>query len=703
MRLFIRGWYNKVRPEAYKTKYIDVFEAYKRVGNTTHLTGLTEFTHSDQYKEKYFNSRVNRYAVMGKVRKFRKYRNVFKNGKLVCESRVVDLSKQKLSRIIRRESGKPYHYYSALPLPINSVSRIVGVVSKRKSSFRYNPHYEPDYEAKEILRKNNESYLNYTNDHGSAVLPGAWRFTSINLVDMCTPNGTGFTVDQMLKGIKSRRGLELRLPKVGQYDPSYILGLGVNPKANPGVNTSRVFGTRRNTSTGFTKGSAYNLAKAMMRGTLVFDKSLIHVGGREKRNNFPLFGRKDAKSRITCGQEDVPTLIGQSLVTPFNKSLQMMNTGFNWGGRINGRSNFKQLVNMLDCSDDDNFTNANTDFNGHDNKVDENKIVVAFALLRICFPPGKGIDNMFYYALSGMVFKRLVLPESGLIYEVTKGVLSGHSFTSIITTICAFITLSTSVNDSIRAEDKVKVRLQGAGDDWIMKLPKYGLHILRDYVNKYSGNTCDDMHIDSGDLKGVYPSRFPTFLKKHYLFGLLAWNVNELFTNLAYPTSTKMKLKTKIDNLIVMCVSGPFNSNIVECCKRLIIYYICDKYLFGRFTDSRKRGFYQIVFDEVYDALLNERDINKVLDKVPTRLKFAWYAHAYGGTDIIDIQDLCKMFIKEIDIRVAKSRVWMIRPTHYERHESVRRLKVFDLNKKFIPVELPGAHKVDLLKEIYKE
>jgi hypothetical protein len=356
---------------------------------------------------------------------------------------------------------------------------------------------------------------------------------------------------------------------------------------------------------------------------------------------------------------------------------------------------------MLDCKDLPDFINANTDFNGHDNGVDENKIVVAFALIRICFPLGPGLDRLFYYVMSGMIFKRLVLPESGLIYEVTKGVLTGHSFTSIITTVCAFITLSTSVNESIRPEDKKNVRLQGAGDDWIMRIPKYGLHILRDYVNKYSGNTCDDMYDSAGDLKKTFPYVFPTFLKKHYLYGLLAWNVNELFTNFSYPTSTKMKLESKLNNLIVMCVSGPFNENIVSCCKRLIIYYVLEKYLFGRHVDNQMRGYNNLVYNEIYRMLLYEPDINTIINKVPRTLRYSWYADYTGHTDVIDIQRICTMYISDLDMRVRKSRVWMLRPTIYERHESVRRLKVFDVNKVYIPLYFTGMHDIPMLRSIY--
>jgi hypothetical protein len=321
---------------------------------------------------------------------------------------------------------------------------------------------------------------------------------------MSTPNSGGFSIEQMIAGLKSRKNLELSLPKVNIYESDFVLGLSVNPKANSGVNTSRLIGKIRKNSIGFTKKSAYELVKEMAHGTRVVDKSLIHVGGREKRNIFKMTGEKKLKARVTCGQEDVPTLIGQSIVTPLNKALQMMNKGFNWGGRINGRSNFKQLVNMLALDGDKNFTNCNTDFSSHDAHVDENKIVLAFALLRCCYPVGRFYDNVFFYCLSGMVFKRVVLPESGLVYEITKGILTGHAFTSIINTVCAFLTLSTSIHQTCNKTILNKTRLQGAGDDWIMKLPLDRLNFIH-YKICASGTPCDSLDDMHGNLRDRYP------------------------------------------------------------------------------------------------------------------------------------------------------------------------------------------------------
>jgi hypothetical protein len=390
-----------------KSKHIDIWEAESLLNETRDLNELIETTYSTNIKEIFYNNKIDRFKTMGRVGWFYKYRNRMIHGKQVFEKRKVDLSNQNLKRIMRKEYGKPYHYFSCLPLPINSVSKIVGVIKKRPTMINYLPSYPFNFGLKEILSRRVECFRNKILDHMCIVLPGAWRFSHFNLVRMCSPGSSSLNLDQLLAGLKSRRHLDLRLPKLRYYDSSFILGLSVNPKAFPGVNTSRLFGRKRLKSTGLTKVAAYNVCEAMKWGEQVVDKSLVYIGGREKRNLFSLKEVKVVRSRVTCGQEDVPTLIGQSLVTIINKSIQAMNAGFNWGGRVNGRQNFKNLVNNLSLVNYDDCVNFNTDFSQHDSDVDELKIVFCFAVLRACFPLSGYYDRVFYYCLSGMVFKKI--------------------------------------------------------------------------------------------------------------------------------------------------------------------------------------------------------------------------------------------------------------------------------------------------------
>jgi hypothetical protein len=362
-----------------KSKYIDALGCLNSLvpDDKKTFNDIIAATAPTNLLEEKLNKEFDRISTFGRVRKFNKYRSKFDGSHLILEKHQVDLSGQNLRRIIKKESGKPYSFTNALPLPGHKVSRIVGVTSERPRQSRYMPSYEPDYYVADIIRRRYPFYNTYFQSKKIRVLPGAWQFGYANLVDMSCPNSTVLNLEEILAGLESRVGLEFKLPYIGIYDPTWILGQSVNPDAHSGFNTSKVLPKTRRHSTGFTKVLAHSLTCKIMGSEVpVTDKSLTRIGGREKRNSLEV-GKK-VSSRITCGQEDIPTLIGQSIVKRYNEGLQSRNEGFNFGGRINGRSNFRQMLKLLkvDCPE---MTNANLDFSQHDCQVDEIKIVVAFA------------------------------------------------------------------------------------------------------------------------------------------------------------------------------------------------------------------------------------------------------------------------------------------------------------------------------------
>lgn len=149
---------------------------------------------------------------------------------------------------------------------------------------------------------------------------------------------------------------------------------------------------------------------------LVVDRSLVELGGREKRLKFDRSVKKDVKTRCIFQMEDIPTLISQSFAKPINESLQKISEGFNYGGRVNGAGAYRKFNEDMLC--EEGFINFNCDFSGHDNRVKRNAVVAAMAMLRLCYPEGEGVDKAFIYLTSSVLYKRVVLPESGFIYEI---------------------------------------------------------------------------------------------------------------------------------------------------------------------------------------------------------------------------------------------------------------------------------------------
>jgi hypothetical protein len=314
----------------------------------------------------------------------------------------------------------------------------------------------------------------------------------------------------------------------------------VNHSSQPGINTTVLLGKKRSITTSMTKVIAHQYARDIImvpRKSYVLDTSLYYIGGREKRMKSPYSDPfKILKSRMVLAQEDVPTIIGQSLVVNINESLQRRSEGFNWGGRLNGRGSFMDFVGNLKPKHPG-MINFSTDFSGHDNNVTENEIIVGMGLLRCCYPEGDEIDRLFYYITSSLVFKRVVAPDSHIIYELSKGLPTGHSFTSILTTICAYMKISVAIQKTHKKKHIKDTHLQGAGDDWNGLTHKRYLKQVSDHINKFSGAKCDPFEENSGLITDDLEVGKPTFLKKNYKHGLIAWNQPEFFVNLSYPTS----------------------------------------------------------------------------------------------------------------------------------------------------------------------
>lgn len=325
-----------------------------------------------------------------------------------------------------------------------------------------------------------------------------------------------FSCKDILDGYFSRREVDLVLPNVGNYRSEYIYGLGVNGKAKSGYLTGMFVNNKRAVSTRFTKPVAKQYLDNVMNykgSEYVMDKSLIEIGGREKRVSLSSEGNKKLKTRCIFQMEDIPTLISQSFAKPINESLQKANAGFNYGGRINGGSNYLHYLDDLKCQLGE--VNFNCDFSGHDNNVQENAIICAMSMLRLCYREGEDIDRAFIYMTSSVIYKRVVLPDSGLVYEITKGIATGHGFTSILTTLCSFGTLATAINLTAPQEIKRTV-LRMAGDDVTGKMPAYILNGVNHIIAKESGHIMDDLEAGSGFFNSTNRHIRCTFLKKKY-------------------------------------------------------------------------------------------------------------------------------------------------------------------------------------------
>jgi hypothetical protein len=221
--------------------------------------------------------------------------------------------------------------------------------------------------------------------------------------------------------------------------------------------------------------------------------------------------------------------------------------------------------------------NCNADFSGHDNEVKEEQVILAFAVLRLCFPKQwKFMDKLFYYCASSMINKNLVLPESNLVYKITKGIATGHPFTSLVNTICAYTTFATAIYKVCNQEEINLSRLWVAGDDVLCKLPLNKLNDIAYELSNNSGMKISNLSDSSGPLISNNHLYNISFLKKKFMNHGIGWNDIELISNLINSYSGRKTSMEEIDRIINMLMNGPCDFDMNERIISLINLHFVD-------------------------------------------------------------------------------------------------------------------------------
>jgi hypothetical protein len=635
---------------------------------------------------------------MGRIRLVRNHKFIFDGSNFKVKTKEYDFTNYRFKDIINLNN---LHYRTGegpLPLKTGEVCRLVGVYLGKLRKMKYVPNYAPDYVAKHFLESVSSDFKTSMSNKLHEVHPGSWACASRNLTLMATYNPKHYSCKEIIDGYFSRIGVDLYLPNLGSIKPEYLLGVKSKPNSYPGILTAESFGNKRKFSIPFTKGFAYEYMKTIMDSEeQILDCSLLYVGGREKRMKALVGQEKDVSTRIVLGQEDVPSLISITLSKILNEGFQKMDKGFNYGGRVNGRLNYRDLSDILEI-DDRYELNINADFSAHDCMVHEPALVSAFAMLRLCFDDDIRIDRLFYYVMSGMIFKRIVLPESRLIYQISKGVATGHGLTNIVTTLCSYGTFAAGMNKILTRKEIKQSYLVMAGDDVLGKMVYSKIKKLSKELADNSGMILDDISISSGHLNSENGLSINTFLKKKYTYHGLSWNDVELFTNLSYPTSTKLSNARKIDNYQQMVVQAPFDHKLNTILKNLIILTVLSevniilKPLLDEPPDQLLNIILSVKGNEYHTRLIDYKGICEGKYYLPTSKT--------NYRNIVRIEHYIDNLLHEFNNKIDERTHWFTLRREYKRMETVVRLKVFDFNKRFFKAQF--AHDGVITFDRYK-
>jgi hypothetical protein len=222
------------------------------------------------------------------------------------------------------------------------------------------------------------------------------------------------------------------------------------------------------------------------------------------------------------------------------------------------------------------------------------------------------MDKMFYYNLSSMVNKNVVLPDSNLVYKITKGIATGHPFTSLVNTICAYTTFATAIYNTCTQEEILMSKIWVAGDDVLCKLPLNKLNKIAEELSHNSGMKISNLSDSSGPLVTSNFRYNISFLKKKFLNHGIGWNELELLSNLINSSNGRKTSMAEIDRIINMLMNGPCDFDMNEQIIKLInCHFIEPRY---KVLDLIPSYLLPTVFDPPNNVYLDRKTFSKFFD-----------------------------------------------------------------------------------------
>lgn len=354
-----------------------------------------------------------------------------------------------------------------------------------------------------------------------------------------------------------RGGLSwFRAPVVEYENSNEIYWItNVNIKASTGHYTSKLLGRTREATLHITSVVARKMLNTLQT-TLLKNFSLWAILGRSKDVKVDEEG-KEVFSRVVLNTEEPAMLLLSYFANKINRCLVQCPDHQSVSGKkydFSIANQFNQAKRKFDFYVD-------ADWSAFDSYADRTVLMVAMSIILSQLPNDKFHKRIRYYIMSSMITKYILVPP-GLVYEVNKGIPSGHPFTNVVG---SFINLLywAYIGYNIYGDDYTDhMFIRVNGDDARVYFDFHPKLVKIDTIVEKMGLKCDAL------LPRLHPCfdessphSKPDFLKRREnLFGIY-WNREKIIQKIVYQSKPRT-IQDEIDLLDGYVETAPFDEDM---------------------------------------------------------------------------------------------------------------------------------------------